>query len=310
MGKKLLLIISVVSTLSLTLAAQTGAEIFKQCGTCHGDKGQKHSLNVTRFIAGLDKDEVVEILHEYKDGKRNKYGLGSMMKGQAGKLSDEQIDSVAEYVSSLPVLEDDREPHAAKEEIKDGAEIFKKCAICHGKNGEKHSLNVSKIIAGFDKELVKTILSEYKEGTRNSYGQGKMMKGQATKLTQEQMNAVAEYVSALPPVTEGIKEKAAKAEKDKISKEKVEYNRFLKEHFQKSTNPNETFEEAKRRWKIQEENKAKEEKPKPKAEDNSSKDEPAKPEAKNSVETEVNLDEIETAGYEEKESSWFSNIFN
>ena len=102
--KKTLLFL--LSTLTIASASQTGIEIFKQCGTCHGDKGQKHSLNVTNYIAGMDKDDVIEILHEYKAGTRNKYGLGSMMKGQAGKLSDEQMDAVASYIESLPEVEE------------------------------------------------------------------------------------------------------------------------------------------------------------------------------------------------------------
>lgn len=298
MKKSVFLIISIVAAASIASASPAGIEIFKQCGTCHGNKGERHSLNVTRFIAGLDKEEVVEILHEYKDGKRNKYGLGSMMKGQAGKLSDEQIDTVAEYVSSLPEIEDDRGPNAPKALVKEGSEIFKKCGICHGDKGQKHSLNVSKLIAGFDKELLKTILHEYQAGTRNTYGYGRMMKGQASKLTEDQMEAVSSYIASLPPVTDGIKEKAAKAEADRISKEKVEYNKFLKEHFEKSTNPNETFAEAKRRWAEE----------KKKKEENKNKElNASKPEAYNDLDEEIDLDAIETAGQEEQ--SWFSKLF-
>lgn len=282
------------STLTIASASQMGIEIFKQCGTCHGDKGQKHSLNVTNYIAGMDKDDVIEILHEYKDGKRNKYGLGSMMKGQASKLSDEQMDAVALYVESLPKVVDKVIVKKEEKEL-DGEKIFKQCAVCHGVDANKRSLNVSKFIAGMDKEHIIETLHGYQAGKINQYGFGSMMKGQAKKLSEEQLEAVALYVQSLEKKDENANPKTEKKIK-KITQEQVNYNRFLKEHFDNSTNPNETFEEAKRRWA--------DEKRKKQAETNATKENSQKPEARTG---EVNLDDIETAGQEE--SSWFSNLF-
>ena len=255
MKKTLLLVLLSITVVS---ASQTGIEVFKQCGTCHGDKGQKHSLNVTNFIAGMDKEDVIEILHEYKDGKRNKYGLGTMMKGQAGKLNDEQMDAVATYISELQPIEDDRPKVKKENKTLDGAEIFKKCGVCHGSKANKRSLNVSKFIAGMNKDHIIETLHGYQAGKINQYGFGSMMKGQAKKLSEEQLEAVALYVQSLTHVQTKAEEEAEKEAK-RITKEEVEYNTFLKEHFDKSTNPNETFEEAKRRWKEAKANKAKEE---------------------------------------------------
>lgn len=81
--------------------------------------------------------------------------------------------------------------------VADGEKLFKKCAICHGQNGEKQSLGVSEIIAGWKAEEVKKILHEYKDRTRDTYGFGTMMGGQATKLSDEQMQQVSEYVEKL-----------------------------------------------------------------------------------------------------------------
>ena len=173
-----------------------------------------------------------------KDGKRNKYGLGTMMKGQAGKLSDTEISAVASYVAFLPKVE--VEEVVVKKEIKtlDGAEIFKRCAVCHGKDAHKKSLNVSKIIAGMDKDHIVETLHKYQSGKLNQYGYGNMMKGQANKLNEKQLEAVAMYIQSI----EKKEITANTAQAKRLTEEKAAYNKFLKEHFAKSKNPNETFD--------------------------------------------------------------------
>jgi len=74
-------------------------------------------------------------------------------------------------------------------------------------------------------EVVKD-LKEYKAGTRDTYGQGAMMKGQATKLTDDQMNAVAILIEALPPV-KTQEQKNAEERAKKITQEEIDYNNFM-----------------------------------------------------------------------------------
>lgn len=99
MRKQLLLLLLTGMT---TLAIADGAALFKKCAICHGEKGQKRSLNVSKVIAGWKADKVIEALKAYKEKSRNQYGFGNMMGGQATKLTDAQMREVAEYVESLP----------------------------------------------------------------------------------------------------------------------------------------------------------------------------------------------------------------
>ena len=71
-----------------------------------------------------------------------------------------------------------------------------KCASCHGQNGEKAALNTSKVIQGWDEADVVTALEGYKDGTYGLKLKG-IMKGQVTALTQQEIKAVAAYVSTL-----------------------------------------------------------------------------------------------------------------
>ncbi|WP_434656939.1 c-type cytochrome [Sulfurimonas sp. NW9] len=78
----------------------------------------------------------------------------------------------------------------------DGAKLFTACSSCHGAHAEKKALGKSQIIKGWDKTKIITALKGYKDGT---YG-GAMkavMKGQATKLSDADIKALAEYISQL-----------------------------------------------------------------------------------------------------------------
>ncbi|MFA5233662.1 MAG: c-type cytochrome [Sulfurimonas sp.] len=250
MKKSLFIILSAVTIMSAT-------PLFEKCAACHGKKGERHSQGLTKSIAGMDTKEITKILQEYKAKKRDTYGLGSMMHGQAGKLSDENINELAKYISSLPpVAEEAAKPKLTKDMTT--KEIFEKCGICHGEKGQKRSMGVSRPIAGMSAVEIVKDLKEYKAGTRSTYGRGEMMQGQATKLTDAQMNAVAILIESLPPVkTE--EQKSAEEKANKITQEQVDYNKFMEEYFRTSKNPNETFDAAKKRYeehqKILKENK-------------------------------------------------------
>ncbi len=191
MKKIILIIISIASIASAT-------QLFEKCASCHGKKGERHSQGLTKSIAGMKAEEVKKILQEYRAGTRNTYGLGTMMNGQAGKLSDGDIGVLASYIASMPpAVETPAKPKLTKDMTTE--EIFNRCGVCHGEKGEKKSLGVSRRIAGMSaKEIVKD-LKEYKAGTRSTYGYGVMMQGQATKLSDNQMNAVAILIESLPP---------------------------------------------------------------------------------------------------------------
>jgi len=79
----------------------------------------------------------------------------------------------------------------------DGGALFKSnCSSCHGAKAQNKALGKSHVIAGWDSKKISAALHGYKNGT---YG-GSMktiMKGQASKLNDEQISAVANFVSKL-----------------------------------------------------------------------------------------------------------------
>ncbi len=77
----------------------------------------------------------------------------------------------------------------------DGADLFKKCASCHGAAGEKHALNKSKIINEMSKEEIAAALKGYKAGTYGGAMKA-LMKGQIAAYSDEQIDTVAAFIAA------------------------------------------------------------------------------------------------------------------
>ena len=75
--------------------------------------------------------------------------------------------------------------------------LYAKCINCHGKKGEKSALGKSKIIAKMSKKEIEEALKGYKVGIRNKYGMGGVMKGQAVSLGDDEIKALAEYITKL-----------------------------------------------------------------------------------------------------------------
>jgi len=76
------------------------AKLFNGCAACHGKDGSKSALNKSKVIKGWEKSKTVEALKGYQNGT---YGgaMKGIMKGQAGKLNDDEINALAEYISKL-----------------------------------------------------------------------------------------------------------------------------------------------------------------------------------------------------------------
>jgi len=80
---------------------------------------------------------------------------------------------------------------------KNGAALYAKCAGCHGADGKTKALGKSPEIAGQDAAQLRKFLAGYKAGTRNAYGMGGVMAGQAKGLNDSEIAALADYISKL-----------------------------------------------------------------------------------------------------------------
>jgi len=78
-----------------------------------------------------------------------------------------------------------------------GKALFAKCAGCHGADGKTKAMGKSAIIAGQPAADLETKIHAYKAGTRNEAGMGMVMKGQVASLSDDDIKAIAAYISGL-----------------------------------------------------------------------------------------------------------------
>lgn len=78
----------------------------------------------------------------------------------------------------------------------DGAKLFKACSSCHGAKAEKKALGKSQVIAGWKSSKIVNALNGYKDGSYGSTMKA-VMQGQAAKLSDADIKALAAYISKL-----------------------------------------------------------------------------------------------------------------
>ena len=89
---------------AVSKATETKAEApasYAACVGCHGKDGKLKALGKSAIIAGQSKEDITTKLNGYKAGTLNVTGMGSLMKGQASKLSDANIEEIATYLSAI-----------------------------------------------------------------------------------------------------------------------------------------------------------------------------------------------------------------
>jgi cbb3-type cytochrome c oxidase subunit III len=195
--KQLFLVIMLFTVTSALQAgdATAGKNKSMLCSTCHGAEGISIAPNWPN-LAGQHEKYLAKQLTNYRDGDRQNAQMAPM----AMNLSDEDIADLAAFFASLPAEES---KPVSEDFVSLGEEIYTRgadgvmaCIACHGPTGK--GLND----AGFPKltgqkiEYSITTLKEFREGKRNNDMNG-MMRSIAKAMTDEQIEAVSNYVSGL-----------------------------------------------------------------------------------------------------------------
>lgn len=83
------------------MATISAPSAYAKCKGCHGAEGKTVALGKSAVIAGQEKATLIASMHAYKAGTRNVSGMGGIMKGQMASVSDEDIEAIATYLSSV-----------------------------------------------------------------------------------------------------------------------------------------------------------------------------------------------------------------
>lgn len=163
------------------------------CAACHGADGNS-TLAANPVLAGQQAEYIAAQLAAFKSGAR----VNPIMAGMSAGLSPEDMRSVAAwFASSKPA------PRAAKDAVlaKRGRMIWQggvkttgvpACAGCHGAAGKGIPVQYPRL-AGQHPELTYAWLQAFASGTRSHT----VMSGVASRMTDAEMKAVAEYIVGL-----------------------------------------------------------------------------------------------------------------
>lgn len=166
--------------------------ILSGCDSKSENKSQESSsvAQKTKEVAKTSTETVTQAVDKVKEAaKEVEKGSEEVVKDVA-KSAEKVVKNAKEAVS------DTATKVVATNDNSKGQAIYKPCISCHGKKAEKKALGRGQIIAGWSKQKTIDALEGYKSKT---YGgpMKNMMYPQASKLTKEQIEQVAAYISTL-----------------------------------------------------------------------------------------------------------------
>ena len=195
----------IVSLAACFLAAQAGAQSLVSgsvdagkarstvCSACHGQDG--NSVNpLWPNLAGQHATYIVNQLTTFREGGKNPDTAARsdpLMTPQAMQLSDEDIANLAVYFESLP---------APAMPVADASTVDKgvpACFACHGPTGRGNPAAGYPSLKGQHATYTAKQLRAYASGSRQSDGKTRIMRDIASRLSEDEIVAVASYVQGL-----------------------------------------------------------------------------------------------------------------
>ena len=166
------------------------------CAACHAIDGNS-AITANPKLAGQHPEYLYKQLTNFKSGER----ANAVMSGMAGMLSDADMHAVAEYFSKQTLNLGQAKTNGAGslgEKIYPAgiqANNVPACAACHGPSGDGLPVKYPRL-GGQHSEYVLNQLRQFRLGTRAN-DEAKVMRTIAAKLTDQEMEAVADYIQGL-----------------------------------------------------------------------------------------------------------------
>ena len=191
----LLVLSALLASQALSAPLSTIELVNGRCATCHGAQGRATSP-IFPSLAGQNRDYLVKQLQEFKSKKR----VSEIMAPQVADLTDENIAELASFFAAKP---------AQTNRVSDtdllpvGRYIYTKgnswsgvpaCVTCHGEKA--YGTTTLPRLAGQSARYLLTQLKDFNQRTRTNDNDA--MHLVASRLTEMETKAVADYLSQLP----------------------------------------------------------------------------------------------------------------
>ena len=171
------------------------------CGGCHGFDGNSEDATFPR-LAGQYAGYIVKQVKDFQKGHRANNDTMAGMAAMVG--SDQDAKDIGSFYSQQKIK--GALTKADKKIAATGEKLFLEgnaktgvygCINCHGEKGMGKSKSVSTfpVIGGQHRDYLVKQLKEFRDGARGNDPAG-MMAGVAKNMTDKEIEAVAEYLSA------------------------------------------------------------------------------------------------------------------
>jgi cytochrome c553 len=183
--------------------AEKGKALAGICAGCHGIDGNS-TVPSQPNLAGMGWQYTARQLKHFKTGQRD----NAIMKGFAANLSDADMKALGAYYATQKARSVGTKDMAAAKTVEklyragDTARGIPACAGCHSPSGAGIPGQYPRI-GGQHAEYTLAQLTAFKSGARgkatkeDAHPNGKMMMSIASKLTDAEMKALAEYTAGL-----------------------------------------------------------------------------------------------------------------
>lgn len=171
----------------------------ESCTACHGPDGNSPTP-IWPKIAGLSEAYLMQQLMNFQQGEKGPRYNESMY-GMVQNLSQQDLMDLSAYYSSqvMSIGEAQQDKVALGQAIYRGGNILTgvpACAACHGAIGEGNALAKFPRLAGQNSEYIVDQLKKFKYNQRSN-DPNEMMRNIASRLTDQEIEAVASYVAGL-----------------------------------------------------------------------------------------------------------------
>jgi cytochrome c553 len=173
----------------------TGKSKSELCQGCHGEEGNSPDPMIPN-LAGQYSGYIIKQIQNFQSGLRTH----QIMSAIAASVNNNDLPDIAAYFASRTKMKGDGsegDPAGKNLFLKgDMTRMMVSCVNCHGINGKgKAPRNpVFPVIGGQHKEYIRGQLINFREGDRAN-SPGGVMNIIAQKLTDTEINALADYIS-------------------------------------------------------------------------------------------------------------------
>ncbi|MCF6336437.1 MAG: cytochrome c4 [Gammaproteobacteria bacterium] len=173
------------------------------CQGCHGLDGNSFSPDWPN-LASQNANYLSRQIRDFQSGARQDPSMQSMVTG----LVEQDIMDIAAYFATQKVKADSASNSVAGRKLYMGGNRYTHlpaCAGCHGPNGAGNGPGGIPGLAGQKPGYVIKTLRDFKTGTRSN-DRNEIMQDIAAKMTEKEMEAVAQFLAGMGAETPDIGE--------------------------------------------------------------------------------------------------------